>query len=76
MCLMLDQFLWGHSSHVCDISCYFTNSVDPDEMQSPECSIMLHFILVFTVSKSFHSGFPEYKGLINVINGFFSDYIK
>ena len=22
MCLMLDQFLWGHSSHVCDISCY------------------------------------------------------
>ena len=47
---------------------YLTNSVDPDEMQSQECSIMLHFILVFTVSKSFHSGFPEYKGLINVIN--------
>ena len=22
MCLMLDQFLWGHSSRVCDISCY------------------------------------------------------
>ena len=22
MCLMLDQFLWGHSSHVCDISCF------------------------------------------------------
>ena len=22
MCLMLDQFLWGHSSHDCDISCY------------------------------------------------------
>ena len=21
MCLMLDQILWGHSSHVCDISC-------------------------------------------------------
>ena len=21
MCLMLDQFLWGHSSRVCDISC-------------------------------------------------------
>ena len=21
MCLMLDQFLWGHSSCVCDISC-------------------------------------------------------
>ena len=37
---------------------------------------MLHFILVFTVSKSFHSGFPEYKGLINVINEFFSDHIK
>ena len=23
MCLMLDQFLWGHSSRVCDISCSF-----------------------------------------------------
>ena len=23
MCLILDQFLWGHSSRVCDISCYF-----------------------------------------------------
>ena len=23
MCLMLDQFLWGHSSRVCDISCFF-----------------------------------------------------
>ena len=23
MCLMLDQFLWGHSSCVCDISCFF-----------------------------------------------------
>ena len=22
MCLMLDQFLWGHSSRVCDISCW------------------------------------------------------
>ena len=22
MCLMLDQFLWGHSSCVCDISCF------------------------------------------------------
>ena len=21
MCLMLDQFLWGHSSGVCDITC-------------------------------------------------------
>ena len=21
MCLMLDQFLWGHSSRYCDISC-------------------------------------------------------
>ena len=25
MCLLLDQFLWGHSSHVCDISCYTPN---------------------------------------------------
>ena len=24
MCLMLDQFLWGHSSRVCDISCLNT----------------------------------------------------
>ena len=23
MCLMLDQFLWGHSSRFCDISCFF-----------------------------------------------------
>ena len=23
MCLILDQFLWGHSSRVCDISCFF-----------------------------------------------------
>ena len=23
MCLMLDQFLWGHSSRVCGISCFF-----------------------------------------------------
>ena len=22
MCLMLDQFLWGHSSRDCDISCF------------------------------------------------------
>ena len=22
MCLVLDLFLWGHSSRVCDISCY------------------------------------------------------
>ena len=55
---------------------YLTNSVDPDEMQSRECSILLHFIVVFTVCKSFHSGFPEYKVLINVIYGFFSDHIK
>ena len=27
-------------------------------------------------AKVFISGFPEYKGLINVINGFFSDHIK
>ena len=26
MCLMLDQFLWGHSSRVCDISCSEPNS--------------------------------------------------
>ena len=55
---------------------YLTNSVDPDEMQSRKCSIMLHFILVLTVCKSFHSRFPEYQGLINVIYGFFSDHIK
>ena len=24
MCLILDQFLWGHSSRVCDISCFFS----------------------------------------------------
>ena len=26
MCLMLDQFLWGHSSRDCDISCFFPAS--------------------------------------------------
>ena len=30
---------------------YLTNSVDPDEMQSLEWSIMLQFILVFTVGR-------------------------
>ena len=25
MCLVLDQFLWGHSSRVCDISCFLQN---------------------------------------------------
>ena len=25
MCLVLDQFLWGHSSRVCDISCFVLN---------------------------------------------------
>ena len=27
MCLMLDQFLWGHSSRVCDISCSLLKKV-------------------------------------------------
>ena len=27
MCLMLDQFLWGHSSHDCDISCFWKSQV-------------------------------------------------
>ena len=27
MCLMLDQFLWGHSSRVCDISCFIWHLV-------------------------------------------------
>ena len=27
MCLMLDQFLWGHSSRVCDISCLHIGTV-------------------------------------------------
>ena len=36
---MLDQFLWEHSSRVCDISCFFSlnitvsNSLDPDQAQ-------------------------------------------
>ena len=33
MCLMLDQFLWGHSSRVCDISCL---QWDPDQMASSD----------------------------------------
>ena len=27
MCLMLDQFLWGHSSRVCDSSCYNSDNL-------------------------------------------------
>ena len=27
MCLMLDQFLWGHLSHVCDISSFINNLI-------------------------------------------------
>ena len=34
------------------------------------------FHLVVHCLQNFHSGFPEYKGLINAINGFFSDHIK
>ena len=30
----------------------------------------------FSLFEKFSFGFPEYKGLINVINGFFSDLIK
>ena len=44
MCLMLDQFLWGHSSRVCDISCSFNfkqnimlaNSEDPEQTPHSE----------------------------------------
>ena len=48
MCLILDQFLWGHSSRVCDISCSkltfsknsfrntirVSNGLDPDWVQT------------------------------------------
>ena len=26
MCLMLDQFLWGHSSRNCDIACFYNSN--------------------------------------------------
>ena len=29
MCLVLDQFLWGHLSRVCDISCFGCVVVTP-----------------------------------------------
>ena len=29
MCLMLDQFLWGHLSRVCDVSCYIRKQCRP-----------------------------------------------
>ena len=29
MCLMLDQFLWGHSSCDCDISCFVNVELSP-----------------------------------------------
>ena len=39
-----------------DLFYLYTNSVDPDEMQHNKCSIMLHFIWVFTVCKSTRLG--------------------
>ena len=49
-----------------NIVLFFTYRVDPDEMQSRECSIMLHFILVFTVCKSFHGFFDHIKLIAHV----------
>ena len=55
---------------------YLTNSVDPDEMQSRECSICCISSWFSLFAKVYIRGFPEYKGLIDAINGFFSDHIK
>ena len=41
MCLMLDQFLWGHSSRVCDISCFFIE----DNSQMPFYCAFLYFYM-------------------------------
>ena len=51
MCLILDQFLWGHSSRVCDISC-----LNCEKIPFPPCEcIILSFLFtpfcVFFVSK-------------------------
>ena len=40
MCLMLDQFLWGHSSRVCDISCSF-------RYKAPSLETNLEFVASF-----------------------------
>ena len=43
MCLMLDQFLWGHSSRVCDISCFLRNFT----------SAIFHFVGTVAFSQDF-----------------------
>ena len=40
MCLILDQFLWGHSSRVCDISCFAL--MCEDSLSSPVLELTLN----------------------------------
>ena len=39
MYLMLGQFLWGHSSRVCDISCFFLEDEDQTETEVTKTEI-------------------------------------
>ena len=59
MCLMLDQFLWGHSSRVCDISCLiFENrcSVLFQAMDSCACKA------IFDIGQSHDKSWRKLKG--------------
>ena len=41
MCLILDQFLWGHSSRVCDISCFHAFLCSADIFQNSLSQIII-----------------------------------
>ena len=58
MCLMLDQFLWGHSSRVCDISCFLWGRGLP--------SADIFRMIVFFVCFFFFAGIPlEYANSLD-----------
>ena len=51
MCLMLDQFLWGHLSHVCDISCLYWVSIW--KQISNEFGLCFSWLFLFTFGFTF-----------------------
>ena len=54
MCLMLDQFLWGHSSRVCDISCSFSPmEFSVTDFSAPIGASVFKFCVHLQVGKSY-----------------------
>ena len=51
MCLMLDQFLWGHSLRDCDISCFYSNHIVRLSVRPASCPEHISYILWGTNSK-------------------------